>query len=168
MPALEPGAKAPPVKLPTVSGGTFDLAEALQRGPVALAFFKISCPVCQMTFPYLERLYRGNPGSKLQIVGVSQDSKRDTEAFMKEYGVTFPMALEETNKFAVSNAYGLTNVPTIFVIAPNGGAGSIETSSVGWFKQDIEELNKKMAQSANKPPQPVFKPGEDVPEFKAG
>ncbi|MDP9266741.1 MAG: TlpA family protein disulfide reductase [Acidobacteriota bacterium] len=179
MPALEPGTKAPPVKLPTVSGGTFDLGEALKRGPVALAFFKSSCPVCQLAFPYLERLYRSNlhaanpgdaanPGSALQLIGVSQDEKRDTESFMKELGITFPMVLEETSKYAVSNAYGLTNVPTIFVIAPDGGFGTIETSSVGWYKQDIEALNQKMAQAAGKPPQPVFKPGEDVPEFKAG
>ena len=165
MPALEAGAKAPPVKLPTVSGATFELAEALQRGPVALAFFKVSCPVCQLAFPYLERLYRANAGSKVQLTGVSQDPKRDTESFMKEYGITFPMALEETSKYAVSNAYGLTNVPTIFVITPDG---TVESSSVGWYRQDIEALNQKMAQSAGKPPQPVFKPGEDVPEFKAG
>jgi peroxiredoxin len=165
MPALEAGTKAPPVKLPTVSGGTFDLAEALKQGPVALAFFKSSCPVCQMTLPYLERLHRANAGSKLQLVAVSQDSKRDTESFMKQYGLTLPMALEETNSFAVSNAYGLTNVPSVFVVAPSG---EIETSSVGWYKQDIEALNQKMAQAAGKPPQPVFKPGENVPEFKAG
>lgn len=165
MPALEAGTKAPPVKLPTVSGETFDLSAALARGPVALVLFKVSCPICQLAFPYLERLYRSNAGSKLQLVGVSQDSRRDTEAFMKEFGLTFPMALEETNRFAVSNAYGLTNVPTVFVIEPDG---SIESASVGWFKQDMEALNKKMAQSAGKPPLPVFKPGEDVPEFKAG
>lgn len=180
MPALEAGAKAPPVKLPTVSSGTFDLAEALKRGPVALAFFKVSCPVCQLAFPYLERLHRANvdhtsPDSKLQLVGVSQDSKRDTESFMKEYGITFPIALEETSKYAVSNAYGLTNVPTVFVIAPQVIApqviapdGMVEMSSVGWYKQDIEALNNRMAQTAGKPPRPVFKPGEDVPEFKAG
>lgn len=165
MPALEAGTKAPPVKLPTVSGEPFDLSAALARGPVALAFFKVSCPICQLAFPYLERLYRANAGAKLQLVGVSQDPKRDTEAFMKEYGLTFPMALEETSKFAVSNAYGLTNVPTVFVIARDG---HIESASVGWYKQDVEALNQRMAQSAGKPPQPVFKPGEDVPEFKAG
>jgi peroxiredoxin len=165
MPALEAGLKAPAVKLPTATGGMFDLAEALKRGPVVLAFYKGSCPVCQMTFPYLERVYRANPGSKVQLVAVSQDDKAATETFLKQFGVTFPVALEETSRYAVSNAYGLTNVPTIFLIAPDG---TIETSSVGWAKQDVEELNSKMAQASGKPPQAVFKPGEDVPAFKAG
>ena len=164
MPALEAATKAPAVKLPTVKGGTFELAEALKRGPVALAFFKVSCPVCQMTLPYLERLFKAN-GSGLLLVGVSQDSRPDTEAFMKEYGVTFPVALEDTTRYAVSNAYGLTNVPTIFLVAQDG---TIELSSVGWSKQDIEALNARMAKAAGKPVQPAFKPGEDVPEFKAG
>lgn len=165
MPTLEAGTKAPAVKLPTMTGETFDLAEALKRGPVALAFFKISCPVCQFTFPYLERLYRANAGGKLQLVGVSQDSKADTARFLKEYGITFPVALDDTSRYPVSNAYGLTNVPTIFLVTP---AGEVETASVGWYKQDIEGLNAKMAALAGKPPQPVFRPGEDVPEFKAG
>ncbi len=163
MPALEAGVKAPEVKLPLVAGGTFDLAEALKRGPVVLAFFKVSCPVCQMTFPYLERLHQGNKGSKLQIVGVSQDSKADTQAFMKQFGVTFPVALEDTSKWAVSNAYGLTNVPTMFLIAPDG---KIQISSVGWYKQDVEDVNQQMADGHAAAV--VFQPGEQVPDFKAG
>jgi peroxiredoxin len=163
MPALEAGSKAAAVKLATVKGETFDLGAALRHGPVVLAFFKVSCPVCQFTFPYLERLHRAYPGGKVQIVGVSQDDKRDTAAFIKEFGITFPVALDDTSKYPVSNAYGLTNVPTIFLIAPDG---AIELAGIGWSKQDIESLGKRMA--AGKPPQPVFKPGEDVPDFKAG
>ena len=166
MPTLEAGTKAPAVKLPTMSGEIFDLGEALKRGPVALAFFKISCPICQLTFPYLERLHRANAGGKVQMVGVSQDSKADTARFLKEYGITFPVALDDTSRYPVSNAYGLTNVPTVFLVSPEGGA--IELTSVGWYKKDIEDLNAKMAALAGKPPQPVFKPGEDVPDFKAG
>jgi peroxiredoxin len=165
MPTLEAGTKAPIIKLPTMSEDTFDLAAALARGPVALAFFKVSCPICQLTFPYLERLHRANAGSKLQMVGVSQDSKADTAGFLKEYGITFPIALDDTSRYLASNAYGLTNVPTVFLVSP---AGAIELLSVGWYKKDIEDLNAKMAALAGKPPQPVFRPGEDVPDFKAG
>ncbi len=49
-----------------------------------------------------------------------------------------------------------------------GTDGSIELSSAGWSKADIEELNRRLAKLAGVKPKPVFKPGEDVPEFKAG
>ncbi|MGA7220450.1 MAG: hypothetical protein WBX38_19195, partial [Candidatus Sulfotelmatobacter sp.] len=64
-----------------------------------------------------------------------------------------------------SNAYGLTNVPTIFWIAQDG---EIEISSVGWLKSDFERINKKMADARNIPPASVFKPQEEVRDFRAG
>ena len=60
MPALEAGIVAPDFILPTVDGKQVSLAQALKKGPVVLAFFKISCPVCQYAFPYFERLYQPN------------------------------------------------------------------------------------------------------------
>ncbi len=165
MGALSSGVMAPDFKLSTTDGGAISLKEALRRGPVVAAFFKISCPVCQMTLPYLARIYQAYPSEKFTIAGVSQNDKRDTLAFAKEYGITFPLAIDPSDKYAASNAYGLTNVPTIFVIATDG---SIELSSVGWSKADIEELNRRLAKLAGVKPKPVFKPGEDVPEFKAG
>ena len=165
MPALEAGTQAPPIELPTVSGRTWSLADARKRGAVVLAFFKINCPICQETFPYLERIHRAYPNEKAQFVGVSQDPKRDTEAFLKEYGVSFTTVLDDTRTYPVSNAYGLTNVPTIFVISEDG---EIELASVGWYKKDIETLNLKMAQVAQMPWQPAFRPGEEVQEFRPG
>ena len=53
------------------------------------AFFKVSCPVCQYAFPYLERIHKAHGDKKITIVGISQDNQRDTAAFLKEYGVTF-------------------------------------------------------------------------------
>src|SRR5258707_5101894 len=112
MAALEPGNAAPEFCLPALDGKEFALQEALNRGPVVLAFFKISCPVCQFAFPFLERIYRAPHTDQVSIVGVSQNGKKDTAAFMKEFGITFPVLLEDADKFAVSNAFGLTNVPT--------------------------------------------------------
>ena len=76
-------------------------------------FFKVSCPVCQYTFPFLERMHKAYGDKKVAIVGISQDDQRDTAAFLKEYGVTFPTLLDDPNGYAVSNAYGLTNVPVV-------------------------------------------------------
>jgi len=55
MSALSPGKTAPPIALATLDGEKVSLGEALKKGPVLAAFFKVSCPVCQFTFPFLER-----------------------------------------------------------------------------------------------------------------
>jgi len=165
MAALNAGVSAPDFKLQTMDGKQFSLRETLTRGPVVAAFFKISCPVCQYTFPFLERIYKAHGGKNVTIVGVSQNEKKDTAAFIKEYGVTFPVLLDDTNSYPASNAYGLTNVPSIFWIAQDG---EIEISSVGWDRKEIEEINRKAAKAVGEGPKPVFFAGEQIPDFRAG
>jgi len=165
MAALAAGTKAPEFELEATDGKPFSLSEALSRGPVALAFFKVSCPVCQYVFPYLERLHKAYRQKGYTLVGISQNNAKETAAFNKEFGVTFPVLLDELSRYPVSNAYGLTNVPTLFWIAPEG---EVEVSSVGWLKADFEEINRKMAKAGKILITPVFKPGEDVPDFRAG
>ena len=128
------------------------------------AFFKVSCPVCQYTFPFLERIHKAHGDKKITVVGISQNNQRDTAAFLKEYGVTFPTLLDDPNGYAVSNAYGLTNVPTLFLI---GQDGKIEITSVGWVKQEVEDINRKLAAAQQTPLPPIFQPGEDVPRLSA-
>lgn len=165
MAALQAGTKAPDISLAAVDGATFSLQEALKKGPVVAAFFKGSCPVCQYTFPFLERLHQVHGGQKITIVAISQDDKRNTASFLKQYGVTFTTLLDDPNGYAVSNAYGLTNVPSLFLI---GQGGAIEISSVGWIKKDIEDINRKLAEVQKAPPPQLFKPGEEVRDFRAG
>ena len=165
MPALDAGANAPDITLTSTDGKQFSLQEALQRGPVIAAFFKISCPVCQYAFPFLERIYQAHGDPSVSIVGISQDNQRDTQRFMKEFGVTFPVLLDPSNSYPVSNAYGLTNVPSIFWISPEG---TIELSTVGWSRADMEEIHKRLAGPAGSGKIPLFKPGEDVRDFRAG
>jgi peroxiredoxin len=165
MAALSVGIQAPDFTLPTMDGQQFSLKDALARGPVLAAFFKISCPVCQFAFPFLERIYKAYGNRNVTIVGISQNEKRDTAAFIKEYGVTFPVLLDDTGSYPVSNAYGLTNVPSLFWIAPDR---QIEISSVGWMRKEIEEINQKAGDISGEKPRIMFAPGENVPEFRAG
>jgi peroxiredoxin len=165
MAALNPGTPAPDFTLPTMDGKQFSLSEALAQGPVVVAFFKISCPTCQYAFPYLQRLYgaRGNRG--MTIVGVSQNEKKDTAKFIKQYGLMFPVLLDDTTNYPVSNAYGLTNVPTIFWIVQDA---KIEISSVGWIRKEMEELNQRAAAISGDGLKPLFHPNEQVADFRAG
>jgi peroxiredoxin len=165
MAALPAGTRAPDFSLPAIEGGMFSLQDALKQGPVLAAFFKVSCPVCQYMFPYLERLYKAHGGKKITILGISQDNQQNTSAFLREYGVTFRTLLDDPNGYPASNAYGLTNVPSLFFI---GEKGQIEVSSVGWVKQEIEDINRKLAAAQHTLAVPIFKPGEDVRDFRAG
>jgi peroxiredoxin len=165
MAALTVGAKAPDFELSRLDGKLFILREELARGPVVVAFFKVSCPTCQYAFPFLERLERAYGGRGARVIGVSQNDAVQTSAFIQEFGVTFPVLLDDTEKYPVSNAYGLTNVPSIFWVADDG---QIEVSSVGWVKADFEAINRKMAQSKKLPLAGMFKPGEEVRDFRAG
>jgi len=165
MAALTPGTQAPDFTLPSVDGKRFSLREALARGPVIAAFFKISCPVCQFAFPFLERVYQANGKGKVALIGISQNDRKDTVSFLKEYGVTFPVLLDDTSAYPVSNAYGLTNVPSIFWI---GQDGEIEISSVGWVRKDVEVIHGKARAITGNGSVPVIRANEEVPDFRAG
>ena len=110
-----------------------------------MVFFKVSCPTCQYALPFYERLFQAYKERNVTLVGVSQNNPEDTAAFAKEFGITFPLLLDDTITYPVSNAYGLTNVPTVFWIESDG---EIEVSSVGWSKPDFENINRRMAEAA--------------------
>jgi len=165
MAALAAGKQAPDFSLSTVDGKTVSLQQALKKGPVVLAFFKVGCPVCQYAFPFYERMFQAHRHSNVSFIGISQDKAKDTQAFAKQFGVTFPVALDDPQHYAVSNAYGLTNVPTLFYIDPSG---EIVISSVSWAKAEVEAVNEKLAALHQQPPTVLWRKGEDVRDFRAG
>ena len=165
MQALTAGTRAPQFELPTMEGPKFSLQEALERGPVLAVFFKVSCPVCQYALPFFQRLYKAHGGKNVSIVAVSQNEKSDTDKFMRKYGLTMPVLLDDTKSFTVSNDYGLTNVPTAFWI---GSDGLIEISSVGWSRAEFEQMGKKIIESTKGSPVSIFQPAEQIADFRAG
>ncbi len=72
---------------------------------------------------------------------------------------------DDTSAYPVSNAYGLTNVPTLFWIAQDG---EIEISSVGWVRKEMEEFNRRAAQASTEATRPLFRPDERIADFRAG
>src|SRR5580658_9080336 len=81
------GNMAPGFSLKGLDGSEYSLQKLIQQGPVMAAFFKVSCPVCQFTFPFLERLHK-RYGKTATFLGVSQDDAKATKKFNDEYGVT--------------------------------------------------------------------------------
>ncbi|HXE76160.1 MAG TPA: TlpA disulfide reductase family protein [Candidatus Xenobia bacterium] len=164
MKALDAGATAPPFTLKDTQGLSYELTEALKDGPVLLAFFKVSCPTSRFTLPVLERLHQAakqNGGPRLW--GVSQNDAPATREFAREYGLSFPLLLDEEG-YPVSNAYGLTNVPTLFLIRPDR---TIQVSSIGFVRNDVEKIAEIFSRSTGGDME-VFLPGEAIPDYKPG
>jgi len=158
------GKLAPGFSLKSIAGKEFSLGSALQRGPVVLSFFKVSCPVCKFTFPFLERLYKQYGGEEVAFVGVSQDNASASRDFAREFGVTFPILIDETG-YPVSNAYGLSSVPTYFLINPDG---QVQVTSEGFSKAETEAIADLLADRRNSARAPVFRKDEAVPAYKPG
>jgi len=158
------GHDAPSFTLASMDGQQCSLAEALRKGPVVAAFFKISCPTSQFTFPFLERLHQAYGSEQVSFWGISQNDASDTREFWTQYGLSFP-ALVDDDGYPVSNQYGLTNVPTVFLIAPNG---KVEVSSIGFVRADLEKISAELARHLGRPSVPPFRPDEVIPDYKPG
>jgi peroxiredoxin len=164
MTPIDHGDTAAAFSLTDLNGKNYSLAALLEKGPVVAAFFKISCPVCQFTFPFLERLYKRYGGEGATFLGISQDDAKATKKFASEYGITFPMALDEKG-YPASNAYGLTNVPTIFFIHSDG---TVKVVCTGFDKQGLEDIGAALAERKRIVPAALFRPEENVPAHKPG
>ena len=159
------GNTAPGFSLKSLDNKEYSLNTLLERRPVVAVFFKVSCPVCQFTFPFLERLYKRYGGDGATFLAISQDDAKSTTKFAKEYGITFPILLDDENGYVASNAYGLTNVPTIFLI---DAGGTVKISSMGFDKKDLEAIAAHLAERKKISLAPLFRPDEVVPANKPG
>ena len=158
------GNSAPNFSLKSFDGKEFSLAGSLKKGPVVLAFFKVSCPVCKFTFPFLERLYQRFKSDNVTFLGISQDNVSASRDFAQDFGVTFPVLIDDAS-YTVSNAYGLSMVPTVFLVEPDG---TVKISSMGFVKADLESIADALADRQNITRMPVFLKTESVPANKPG
>ena len=150
------GAQAPRFRLAGLDGSTQTLQDILAGGPALLAFYKISCPVCQLTAPYLERLAANH---SLQVIGISQDDASATRGFMQRFGLTFLTLLDLSSEgYPASNAFGISSVPSLFLLERDG---TIARTISGFSKRDFEEIGARAGVSP-------FGPEDHVPEWKAG
>ncbi len=155
---LAAGSRAPSFQLKDSKGGAHTLEEILARGPALVAFYKQSCPVCQLTLPFLERLHQG-AGTTLQFYAVSQDDSRSAERFSRDFGISFTTLVDQSEAgYPASNAFGISHVPSSFLIEQDG---TISWALEGFSKSELEALGRRVGVAP-------FKPGEYVPEWKAG
>lgn len=164
MSALAIGQVAPDFELAGVNGNKYSLKDGLAHGPVLAVFFKVSCPTCQFTLHFIERLHQQIGGSAGRVWGVSQDGQEESRRFAQKFGLSFPILID-AKPYAVSRQYGLKFVPTLFLIAPDH---EIQVTCDGFSKPDLIEIQNYFINHLALTPQPFFRSDEKVPQYKPG
>ncbi|MFO0933270.1 MAG: TlpA disulfide reductase family protein [Planctomycetota bacterium] len=114
----EPGRRAPDLRATATLLAPAPLSmDGLRGRLVLLVFFKPDCPHCRASVPALNALERDGFARGLRVVGASRDPRAAVEAFVRDLGVEFPVALVDTE---VLRDYEVSGFPSAFLVAPDG------------------------------------------------
>ena len=152
---------APEFSLPAFEGGEGGLAGNDEKTRL-LVFYKFSCPTCQLSLPFLQKMYEAY-GDKVPIIAIAQDDQEKTASFRNEYGITIPTLLD-LPPYPASRKFEIQSVPSLFLIGPNR---KILYAGEGFVKQEFLNLADILAQKSNRPQIDLFA-NAVVPEFKPG
>lgn len=152
---MEEGQTVPDFRLALAGGGFRTLDELLAEGPVVLVFYKVTCPTCQMTLPYLQRLQ----GGALRVFAICQDDAERAREFADAFEVKLPNLFDSVDEgYPASNAYGVTHVPSMYLVERDK---RISWEWVGFHKKKLEKLAERAGRV-------VFTAADEVPESKSG
>jgi len=131
--ALAPvaGAPAPDFTLKTLDGGEVSLAQ-FRGQPVLINFWASWCPPCRLEMPDLVRVYEAHKAEGFVILGINltfQDSLPDIQAFVQEFGMTFPVLLDEKGE-VTQRLYRLQGLPLSVFVNRDGDIARIQIGAM--------------------------------------
>jgi peroxiredoxin len=92
-------------------------------------------------------------------LAISQDDPNLTARFQKTFGLSLRTLFDrEEDGYPVSNAFGITHVPALFLVEPDGTVSLAET---GFRKSHLEQIGTRAGVAP-------FRQEDNVPEWKAG
>ena len=164
-----PGSPAPDAPFLDAAGrkrSTRDLLAGSKGLPTLFAFFKVSCPTCQLAWPYVQRLHELYGGKAVRVAGVCQNTAPEGAAYYRTYGgATFDLLVDAEPGFDASNAFGVEAVPHLVLVSPDNEVLRVQT---GWSKPGMEELGREIAKAKGLTVTPVVPPADPVKDFQAG
>ncbi|HEY5730815.1 MAG TPA: TlpA disulfide reductase family protein [Anaerolineales bacterium] len=120
IPAPQQGFLAPEIELQTMTGETVKLSD-LRGQAVLVNLWATWCPPCRAEMPAIEKVYNEYKDQGFVVLAVNmtyQDTFSNIAPFIDEYGLTFPILLDETG--SVGTAYQLRSLPSSFFIGRDG------------------------------------------------
>jgi peroxiredoxin/outer membrane lipoprotein-sorting protein len=113
-PNLE-GASAPDFQLTALDGRQVALS-SFRGQHVLIDFWATWCPPCKKALPHIQALSEGTTG--LVVLTVNAEPASVARPFLDKYGYSFTTLVDADR--SVSANYGVSAIPTTFIIAPDG------------------------------------------------
>lgn len=120
IPSPREGFLAPDFTLALLEGGEVTLSE-LHGDPVVLNLWASWCPPCRAEMPAIQEVYEQNFDRGLHVLAVNmtyQDSSSAAQAYVRDFGLTFPVPLDSSG--IVGNSYQMRALPSTFFIDREG------------------------------------------------
>jgi len=122
---LATGEKAPDFELKTLDGQTVSLSDYKGK-KVILNFWATWCPPCKEEMPHMQKFYEEQAEEKnVEILAVnltsSDKSVGHVREFVKSYGLTFPVPLDEEG--TIGSQYSAITIPTSYLLNTDGTIG---------------------------------------------
>jgi len=160
--AIAIGAPAPTFSLPGRDGGSRTLEDL--GTPALLAFFKMSCPTCQLAFPVFGEIERRFHGSAA-VVAVAQDPMLQAQQWLTELGFEGEVLNDSYGRYEVSRAYDIQTVPTLVLVGPSG---DVDLVTEGWSRHAVNLVAERIGELTGGLTDPVSDPEDGLPHYKPG
>jgi peroxiredoxin len=145
---------APDFALPDTDGNLRRLS-SLRGRVVLLNFWATWCPPCRAEMPSLEALYQSYRHQGLEVVAVASDVRgvELVQPFMAQHHLTFLPLLDTSSH--VTRLYGVTTLPTSYVLDREGRLVTVEIGSRDWSTAEARSLITSLLETDRQAAQPV-------------
>jgi peroxiredoxin len=162
MATLSIGKTAPAFSLAGADGKSYTLYSSSARLTLA-AFFKTTCPVCLLAWPYVEKIHQMYKDAGLAVWGISQHERDISINFASKYGSPFPILIDAD--WRVSKQYDPEVVPTLFLIdAENRIIECVASFDKAGFNRLSDTLGTRLGVRASV----IARDGDGNPPFRPG
>jgi peroxiredoxin len=118
---INQGNLAPDFELQTPDGESVKLSD-FRGKKVIVNMWATWCPPCKAEMPDMQKFYEQYKNENVSILAVnmttSEKSIDDVTAFLDEFGITFPVVLDQQNE--VAEVYQVYALPSSYIIDSNG------------------------------------------------